>query len=120
MTQRKLTDGEQKLAYNLLHALNRAALLINARGSATAMIDHIGGMVRNGTSDGKPPIQADREPTTADIGKRVKVSDFESRIWGMRRPTLVGIDRNGKYVVQYDDGSLGSWNYCIIDQEADK
>ena len=120
MTQRKLTADEQELIYNLMQSLNRAALLINARGSAAEMINHIGGMFRNGTTDGLPPMPVERVPTASDIGKSVKVSDFESRNWGTRRPTLVGLDRNKKYVVQYDDGSLGSWNYCIIDQEADQ
>jgi hypothetical protein len=119
MTQRKLTADEQELAYNLLHALNRAALLISARGSATAMIDHIGGMVRNGTSDGKPPIQADRVPTAADIGKRVKVrlaakSEYSKGGW------FVGFDRSGWHVIESSCHRLSSWQFCIIDQEADK
>jgi len=119
MTQRKLTADEQELAYNLLHALNRAALLINTRRSATAMIDHIGGMVRNGTSDGKPPIQADREPTAADIGRRVKVrlaakSEYSKGGW------FVGFDKGGWYVIESSRHNLSSWKYCIIDQEADE
>jgi hypothetical protein len=117
MTQRKLTADEQKLAYNLLHALNRAALLINTRRSATAMIDHIGGMVRNGTSDGK--VQAERVPTAADIGRRVKVrlaaeSEYSKGGW------FVGFDKGGWHVIESSCHNLSSWKYCVIDQEADE
>jgi hypothetical protein len=118
MTQRKLTADEQELAYNLLHALNRAALLINTRRSATAMIDHIGGMVKHGTLDGRPPIQVDRAPTAADIGRRVKVRRILAERW-TEGCDLVGFEKSGFFVVQSSvTDSITAWQFCIIDQEA--
>jgi hypothetical protein len=118
MTQRKLTAEEQEVVYNLMHAINRAALLINARESATAMIDHIGGMVRNGTTDGKPPTPVERVPTAADIGRRVKVRDDESSQWS-HNYRFVGFAASSRFVAQHDlSGILAGWHCCIIDEEA--
>jgi glutamate formiminotransferase len=78
LTQRKLTADEQEVVYNLMRSLNRAALLIDARGSAAEMIRHAGDMVRNGTTDGKPLAPIERVPTAADIGRKVKVRSNET------------------------------------------
>jgi len=118
MTQQKLKADEQEVVYNLMHAINRAAPLINASGSATAMINHISGMVRNGTTDGRPPIQVERVPTAADIGRRVKVRDDESNQWS-HNYKFVGFAASSRFVAQHDlSGILTGWQYCIIDQEA--
>jgi hypothetical protein len=118
MTQRKLRADEQEVVYNLMHAINRAAPLINARESATAMINHIGGMVRNGTSDGKPLAPVERVPTAADIGRWVKVRDDESNQWS-HNYKFVGFAASSRFVAQHDlSGILTGWQYCVIDQEA--
>jgi len=116
MTQQQLKADERELAYNLMHALNRAALLINTSGSATAMINHISGMVRNGTTDGRPPIQAERVPTAADIGRRVKVREDDYDVWLYGRK-LVGFE-GGRFVTTSEDRVYIGWQYCAIDEEA--
>jgi len=118
MTQRKLTADEQELIYNLLQSLNRAALLINARGSATEMINHIGGMVRNGTTDGLAPMQVDRVPTSADAGKSVKVRSNERNAW-WGPCHFVGVRRDGLFVVESPSGGVTTWAICVVDQEAE-
>jgi hypothetical protein len=118
LTQRKLTAdsiAKARRAYKEIGGLypetNAAAELVNA---SRFLID----VISYGTSDGKPPIQVDRVPTVADIGRRVKVRCNELDRW-KDECSLVGFEKSGRFVVQSSvNDFISSWPFCIIDQEA--
>jgi len=117
MTQRKLTTDELAKARRAYLDLGG---LYNATGADDVLVKaciRLTAMIENGTSDGKPPIQADRVPTAADIGKRVKVRSCDAMRWteGM---WLIGFRRDGLFVVESPKGFVSDWERCIIDQEA--
>jgi hypothetical protein len=117
MTQRKLTAdsiAKARRAYKEIGGLypetNAAIELVNASRFLSDVISY-------GTNDGRPPIQAERAPTAADIGRRVKVrlaakSEYSKGGW------FVGFDKGGWHVIESSCGRLSSWKYCVIDQEA--
>jgi len=119
LTQRKLTADEQEVVYNLMRSLNRAALLIDAKGSAAEMIRHAGGLVRNGTTDGLPLTPLERVPTAADVGKSVKVRSNETNPW-WGPCYFVGVRRDRLFVVESPSGNVTTWAICVIDEEADQ
>ena len=117
MPQRKLTaDSIAKVrrAYKEIGGLypetNAAIELVNASRFLSDVISF-------GTSDGKP-LRAERVPTAADIGRRVKVRRSMSEHW-TDGCDLVGFEKSGRFVVQSSvTDSITAWQHCIIDQEA--
>jgi hypothetical protein len=116
MTQRPLTAAElakAKQAYQLIGELyaatNVACVLVEASNFLVQVINH-------GTSDGKP-LRTERVPTAADIGRRVRCKDYNGSLTN-RTFRFAGFMSDGAFVTESECGTINTWRYAIIDEEA--
>jgi hypothetical protein len=117
LAQRKLTADEIGICRSF-YAIGGHMRFLSDTYHLNMLLPQVADVIQHGTSDGKPPIQVDRVPTAADIGKRVKVRDNESNQWSHNH-RFVGFAASSRFVAQHDlSGTLAGWQYCIIDQEA--
>jgi threonine synthase len=119
MTQRKLTEGELTDAREAYLRIGRLYNATNSNWELVRACCLLCSMIQNGTSDGKPPIQAERVPTAADIGRPVKWKLLESDTGWTTGYVFCGWTLEGRSVVQYGT-FLHAAEVCIIDQESGK
>jgi hypothetical protein len=118
LTQRKLTADERTKVANAYRDLGSIRDLVGDEPmTLNDLCIELSEKIWHNTSDGKPPIQVERVPTAADIGKRVKVRSCDAMGWTEDR-WLVGFRRDGLFVVESPKGFVSDWERCIIDQEA--
>jgi len=116
LTQRPLTPSEQADAREAYNAIGRLYSALGSTSTLAAACGLLGQVIDNNTTDGKP-LRTERVPTAADIGRRVKVRGWETQAW-QRGSVFVGFSVERHFAVQMTDGTIGIWNYCIIDEEA--
>jgi hypothetical protein len=116
MTQRKLTAPELTAINTVYRQAGFIRDLIENYVS-TEFFPHLADMHDHNTSDGKP-LRTDRVPTTADVGKSVKVRSNERNAW-WGPCYFVGVRRDGLFVVETPIGNVTTWAICVIDEEAE-
>jgi hypothetical protein len=119
LAQRKLTADEIGICRSF-YAIGGHMRFLSDTYHLNMLLPQVADAIQNGTSNGKPPIQVERVPTAADIGRRVKVRCNDLDRW-KDGCSLVGFEKSGRFVVQSSvNDFISSWQYCIIDQEADE
>jgi hypothetical protein len=120
LTQRKLTADEIGICRSF-YAIGGHMRFLSDTYHLNMLLPQVADAIKWQTSDGKPPIQAERVPTAADIGRPVKVRNHLDDKWFSNR-VLVGLAVGGDFLTECrgirDNNVIGRWNYCIIDQEA--
>jgi hypothetical protein len=116
LTQRPLTATELAKARHAYQLIGECYPFTNAACELVDASNFLSLVVGNRTTDGKP-LRTERVPTAADIGKRVRCKDYNGSLTN-RTFRFAGFMSDGSFVTESECGTINTWRYCMIDEEA--